>query len=329
MGKELRAGIYTRISLDDEGLALGVDRQRKDCHKLATEAGWSVAEEYVDNDISAYSGKRRPAFERMLADLGDGTTNAIAVYHPDRLARSPKDLERFIDTVTTAGAPVRFVTGGGDPATDDGLLMLRIQTNLAAHESATKSRRVKRKLLEVAESGMPHGGSVRPFAYEPDRITIHKDEARILKQIVKRFLAGESLRSIATWLNEEGIHTSFGGPWDTQGLRQVITNPRYIGLRVHSGKVIGKATWKPILTESEHRHILLRFEEIKLSGRRTARRYLLSGLLRCGRCGNRLFSAARVNRRRYVCNSGPDHGGCGKMTVVAGPVEELIADAVL
>lgn len=67
---------------------------------------------------------------------------------------------------------------------------------------------------------------------------------------------------------------------------------------------------------------------------RAARTYLLSGMLRCGRCGNRLFSQARHvnpdNRvRRYVCLKGPDHGGCGRLTVVAHPVEQLLTDAVL
>ena len=67
---------------------------------------------------------------------------------------------------------------------------------------------------------------------------------------------------------------------------------------------------------------------------RAARTYLLSGMLRCGRCGNRLFSQARHvnpdNRvRRYVCLKGPDHGGCGRLTRVAEPVEQLLTDAVL
>jgi hypothetical protein len=33
--------------------------------------------------------------------------------------------------------------------------------------------------------------------------------------------------------------------------------------------------------------------------------------------------------RRYVCASGPDHGGCGRLTVVADPLERMIADAVI
>jgi DNA invertase Pin-like site-specific DNA recombinase len=45
---------------------LGVQRQVADCRKLASERGWVVAEEYVDNDVSAYSGKARSAYRRML-----------------------------------------------------------------------------------------------------------------------------------------------------------------------------------------------------------------------------------------------------------------------
>ncbi len=57
-------------------------------------------------------------------------------------------------------------------------------------------------------------------------------------------------------------------------------------------------------------------------------------MLRCGKCGNTLFAAARSETkerrvRRYVCLAGPDHGGCGRLTVVAVPVEDLLVDAVL
>lgn len=98
---------------------------------------------------------------------------------------------------------------------------------------------------------------------------------------------------------------------------------------MHRGEVIGPAVWKPIIGEADRARVLARMEQRAVSGRRTPRRYLLSGLLRCGKCGNRLYSAARVDRRRYVCLAGPDHRGCGRLTVVAEPVEELITAAVL
>jgi DNA invertase Pin-like site-specific DNA recombinase len=79
MGTPGAAAIYARISSDAEGTGLGVARQVEDCDRLAERLGWAVAEVYADNDISAYSGKRRPAYERMLADLRDGLRDGVLV----------------------------------------------------------------------------------------------------------------------------------------------------------------------------------------------------------------------------------------------------------
>ncbi len=100
-------------------------------------------------------------------------------------------------------------------------------------------------------------------------------------------------------------------------------------MREHRGAVVGPATWPAIISQDQRDKLVARFEDSARTGRRCPRTYLLTGLLRCGRCDNKLFSAARADRRRYVCNSGPDHRGCGRLTVVAPPLEELIAHAVL
>lgn len=327
----MRAAIYARISSDQDGTALGVTRQLEDCRKLAKEVGWKVADEYVDNDLSAYSGKRRPSYERMLADLADGLCDAVIVYHADRLTRRPIELEQFLEVITTAGVrDVRFVAGAAvDVANGDGLLVLRMLAAVAANESESKSRRVRRKMVEVAQSGRPHGGSHRPFGFEDDRITHRPAEAKIIKAMARRYIAGESLRSIAAWLEEQGVPTPETAIWRTTALRHMLRSGRIAGLREHNGEVVGPAVWKPIISPSDRDKILARMQSAKTSGRRAPRRYLLSGLLRCGRCDGRLYSSARKETRRYVCTSGPDHGGCGGITVVAAPVEELIADAVL
>jgi len=331
MAQVRTAAVYARISSDQEGTALGVARQVADCRRLADDLGWAVAEEYVDNDLSAFSGKRRPSYERMLADLAEGARDAVVVYHADRLTRRPIELEQFLEVITTAGVRhVRFVAGGDvDVANGDGLMVLRLLSAVAANESDSKSRRVRRKMDEVAASGRPHGGSNRPFGYDDDKITIRPHEAEIIRVLVARYLAGESMRSLASWLGAEDIRTGTGGRWQTQTLRAVLTSARIAGLREHRGQVVGPAVWEPIITESERSRVIARMAEQAVSGRRSPRRYLLRGLLRCGKCGNKLFSSARATSRRYVCLSGPDHGGCGRLTIVAAPLEELVTAAVL
>lgn len=98
-----KAAIYARISQDRAGDLAGVDRQLKDCQALAKRLGWKVAATYVDDDVSAYSGKRRPEYERMVAAISVHAHDAVLVYHADRLHRQPRELEAFLDLCAAAG----------------------------------------------------------------------------------------------------------------------------------------------------------------------------------------------------------------------------------
>ena len=68
----LQAAIYVRISSDREGAGLGVARQEEDCRALCDRLGWQPAGVYSDNDVSAYSGKKRPEWARLNEDIRDG-----------------------------------------------------------------------------------------------------------------------------------------------------------------------------------------------------------------------------------------------------------------
>jgi DNA invertase Pin-like site-specific DNA recombinase len=325
----VRAAIYARISRDATGEGLGVERQLADSRKIAATRGWTVAEEYVDNDISAYASKRRPAYERMLEDIAAGQRDAVIVYNTDRLTRRPIELEQFTQICEAAGVTqLVAVTGDINLGNDDGMFMARVLAAVAAKESGRKSERLKRKALETAEAGKPNGGR-RPFGYTADQLDVVESEAAVIRALAQRYLAGESLGSLTSWLQDENVPTVYGAQWQTSTIRQTLKNPRIAGLRAHNGVVVGDAMWPAIITPQVHHQLVAMFERKTASDRRVPRRYLLSGLLRCGKCGGKLFSSARVDRRRYVCMSGPDHGGCGGILVTASPIEELITEAVL
>ena len=118
------AGIYVRISRDRAGAGLGVERQEQDCRALADQLGWAVVDFYSDNDISAYSGKRRPDYERMLADISAGRINAVIAWHTDRLHRSPLELERYVSVSEKHHVPTHTVQAGPlDLATPSGRMV--------------------------------------------------------------------------------------------------------------------------------------------------------------------------------------------------------------
>jgi site-specific DNA recombinase len=109
---QTRAVIYCRISQDRTGAGLGVDRQREDCEALAERNGWDVVEVYVDNDVSAFSGKKRPDYRRCSPTSTRARATVVIAWHTDRLHRSPTELEEYIDLSERRGVSTHTVQAG-------------------------------------------------------------------------------------------------------------------------------------------------------------------------------------------------------------------------
>ena len=170
-----------------------------------------IAEEYVDDDISAYSGKERPAYQRMLRDLAEGRRDGVIVWHMDRLHRRPVELERFVETCARAGVnDVVTLSGDINLVGGDGLLLARLLAAVTANESQSKGRRVARKAQEIAEPGRPAMGEIRPFGFLDDRVSHRPGEAPVVRELAARALAGETLTSLARWLRTRASGTAAG-----------------------------------------------------------------------------------------------------------------------
>jgi DNA invertase Pin-like site-specific DNA recombinase len=305
-------------------------RQLEDCRRLAAERGWTVVNEYVDNDVSAYSHKRRPEYERLLEDLRSRKLDALVVYNADRLNRRPRDLEDLIDIAKESGVLLATVTGDIDLSTDDGRMFARMLAVMSAKESEAKARRNSRKHEELAVNGQYSGGS-RPYGYEADGRTIRRDEAAVIREAAGRILAGDSLRSICLDFDERGVPTpTVGKPWAPFSLRRILKSGRISGQREHKGVIVAKAEWPAIVDPITTQRLRVFFNDPARRTNRTPRRYLLTGLLICGRCGAKLVARPRQGRgRSYACMRGPGFLGCGHVSTMAVAVEDWIIEAVL
>src|ERR1700690_931974 len=105
----MRAAVYSLVSQDATGQRAGVTRQLEDCEALADRFGWEVTHRYADNDLSAYPDGSRPGFEAMLKAMADSEFGAVICWHPDRLFRSTKDLERLIGIANDRQVQLRTV----------------------------------------------------------------------------------------------------------------------------------------------------------------------------------------------------------------------------
>lgn len=335
------AAIYCRISKDAEGRGLGVERQEHECRALAERLDLEVVDVLVDNDVSASDGRQRPGYERLLARMAAREFGALLCYHPDRLTRSPLELEALIDAIEEAGVAVNTVSAGTyDLATPAGRLGARIVGSTARYEMEQKSMRQRSKNDQLARDGKapggrpPYGYRRAPGTYEIEDLPTYMPlggppEADIVRRIAAEAIAGRSLLSIARGLNEDGIPTREGRPWHHSTVRSVATNPAVAGLRVHRRVVTGPGNWPAIVSPEIHAEVAARLADPARRRRTPDRRYLLTGLLRTP-AGAPLVGRLDKGRPTYATRPGGISKRVGPWVGIdAERLEQIVSEALL
>jgi DNA invertase Pin-like site-specific DNA recombinase len=325
-----RAAIYARISSDQEGRRQGVKDQEQDGRKLCAERGWQPIEPaYVDNHRTAADPtKPRPEYDRMMVDIRAGKVDVVVVTMADRLHRQPAELEVFVADCKAAGMPLLAEVRGGDTdlPNPDALLMLRTKGNFAAHEVAKIRARVKRRHQQRADDGLPNGGT-RPFGFAQDRIAHKPDEAKLIRELVDRFLVTGSINAIANDWNARGIKTVatqdherfLAGErakdrqptvWRQPGLLKILRSPRIAGLRQHKTvdakgiPVVAApvpAVWEPIIPQATWQQVQSVLDNPSRRWVRTDHTFPLIGILTCDTCGRPLGQQRRARGSEYAC----------------------------
>jgi len=336
----LRVGIYARLSEDRKGLSENVNAQLAEASDYAESLGDTIHDRYWDNDISAstYGNKRRPEYQRLMADIEANLLEGVVCTEVARLERDlPPALHlvalvektKFYMVKLTNGTSYNLRTGGGVHDFIEAV-------NRAMLESRTTSDRTRRRRENEAKAGKPHGGPNRPYGYEKGSMHLNEIEAQIIRECADRILAGETVLSVVKMLNERGTPTAKGKMWYNRNLEQILTARRIAGIRVHYGAEY-PATWPAIISVEESDRLRLSLGDRRIPKGRTPKSYLLSGMVYCGICGKRMI-ASGVQRedgqlqRKYRCrgkDSSNNSHGCGKIVRTAEALEALVTEAVL
>lgn len=302
------AVIYTRVSSDPSGGGRSVTDQERECRQVCERNDWAVRRVFTDNDrgASRYSGDR-PAWRDLKADLRPG--EVLVCWEA---SRSTRDLEEHIllrNLCAELGVLLSY-SGGTTLDLREGEDRFRggLDALLSEHEAERIRARVLRGKRSAAAEGRPP--TRPPWGYhrvdvakwEPDPV-----EATRVREAVERLLAGETQYSVLEWLRS----TDGYSPASPTMLRRALINPALAGLRQHQGEIVGKATWEPIISEEQHRQLVARSKWM------TARygfnsqpgpepKYLLTGVAKCGVCGDGLRYYLKKGRVTacYVCYKG-------------------------
>ena len=144
-------------------------------------------------------------------------------------------------------------------------------------------------------------------------------EAALIRDAASRVLAGETLVSIVNDWNDRGVRTTMNGPWHINALSALLIQPRLtpgiLDGETHDRLIaLRRARQKPVVREST-----------------PARRYLLTGFLRCWRCGSRLNATARFGVTAQPCYRCPSRGagGCSGAIIRTELADRAAIDAVV
>ena len=326
-----RVGVYARISEDKDGSQTATARQMEDAQMMAERRGWDVVDTFEDVDLSAYNTRvKRPEFERMLNAIRDREIDGVIVWKLDRLSRQQRDLARVLDTCAPHKAFVASVTEPIDTREATGQFVAELLVAQARMESANSSIRQKRKAKEQAQQGLAPTNGKRCFGYDRRYTALVDHEAALIREARDRLFAGESMRSVTLDFERRGVVGTEGHAWRAQLLKRLLISPTISGYREIDG-VRYKGAWEAVISEEDRLRLrTLLHRRVGTPRVSPARKYLLTGFVRCGNCGGRMSAHMRSNQSgQYVCASQPGYPNCGGVTVKSEPLEELVKEMVI
>ena len=348
--------LYCRISADYDGTLRVVEDQEeqgREWIEAHAHLGYVLGMVHRDPFLSGWNPKVvRPSWDELMARLESGAAQGVWVRDLDRFTRKPHEAERLVQLVDEKGVLVTAGHSDYDLSTARGRRQFREDAVDAAYESDRISERVSRGKRNKARRGKANaswrgfardGWGPKPEGWEPgdprelvDRAQLAR-ERQAVRDAAAHLLGGGTLDAIARKWNDEELWTVTGNRWDGGLVRQLLEAPSLAGLIEHKGEIVAETAGEPALDRESWERL-----QIHLSSRRRGRpaqTYLLSALLRCGKCGGKLYGRPQTQRnpypdgevaRSYWCMPRIKTGsGCGKLTVDQRFADAVVTEAIL
>lgn len=345
-----RAALYVRVSTDLQEREQTIQSQLAAVTRFAESRGlqYSPALTYTDEGYSG-TWLDRPGLDELRDHAREGRFDVVVVLCPDRLARRYAYQVVILDELRRSGVEVLFCERPITESPDDQLL-LQIQGAMAEYERTKILERCRRGRLhrarrgELAPPNPPYGYLYAARKHGGDgTIRIHDEEAALVRQVFAWYAdEGLTLHRTVQRLNTSTWRKRRGVPgWHAATVLAMLRCEWYVG-RAYYNRVAHRIQDRPGNGSSESRPgrvvktgrpkgdwisvpvprlvedaVFARAQERIAENRRfstrrmkPSNRYVLKGLLRCGRCGYAYSGQTRTaspkgcgfaQHRYYIC----------------------------
>lgn len=332
-----RVAAYCRVSTDSEEQLNSYEAQKSYyTQKIADSPDWEMAGIYADEGISGTSMKKRTEFKKMITACKRGRIDLIITKSLSRFARNTVDCLETVRLLKANGIEVYFEKENINTLTESSEFLITLFSGFAQAESESLSKNVAWGWRKSAEAGNVYFQYKRMLGHRKGtdgQPEIVPEEAKIIRRIYRRYLAGCSLGQIKQELEQDNIPTAQKVErWSSAVIHNILTNEKYMGdallQKTYITDCISKKVKKNMgerpmyYVENNHPAIIPRetFDQVqKEMTRRSSKRkvlqksgktelgkysgkYALTELLVCGECGSpyKRVTWARNGKKRIV-----------------------------
>lgn len=253
--KKTRLAAYCRVSTKQEEQLHSYETQvRHYTERIRSKSGWSLEGIYADRGITGTSVKNWDEFNRMIRRCKQGKIDLILVKSIARFARNTVDCLKFVRLLNIV---VYFEEQGIYSNQAGAEFYITIYGSIAQSESENISANVKWGKARSAKEGHV------PFQYKSflgyrkgadDQPEIDPEQAKTVRFIYERFLAGDSLGGIAQKLEDLQIPSPKGkAKWSVSTLRSILSNEKYKGDAVINKTYIKDCLSKKVMVNTGQR----------------------------------------------------------------------------
>ena len=319
--KKLRVAAYARVSVDTlhHSLAAQVSYYS---NLIQKNPAWEYAGVYADEGITGTSTTHRTEFKRLIADCNAGKIDLVLVKSISRFARDTVDCLHTVRQLKEKGIAVRFERENIDSMSEDGELLLTLLASFAQEESKSIGDNIRWGVRRRFVQGIPNGHKP-PYGYtwDGEMFRIIPAEGKVVKEIYRRYLAGESAYAIAKILAGRGITGRQGRPIEQTTVKDILSNISYTGTMALQKNYISEGhvrkrnkgelpiymvdgIFEPLVSKNDFDKAQeIRKMRAEQSGNRNSVRMSFSGMVKCGCCGGGFSRRTAGKYRRWGCNT--------------------------
>lgn len=297
-----KAALYERVSTLEqalEGYSLGAQDDKLTKH--AEYMGFEIFNRYIDDGYSG-SSLNRPAIQRLISDIESGNVSIVLIYKLDRLSRRVKDVLELVDLFERHKVTLYSLTENIDLSSPFGRAALKMAATFSELERENIIERTAMGRVAKIKNGYYSCHGKPPFGYDFDPVSktfnVNRLEAEIVRDIFEHYIRGYSLRKLNDYCFDR-YHLAYFN--NEMACKSIIHRSIYAGYIDLNGELIIAKNIEPIIT-------LNLFLEAQNCTKTHTRRhihdnlpYLLTGLLYCGKCGNRFVGK---RRNHYAIENG-------------------------